>query len=63
MQVIGFYGKTTVHHNTQSKCPGGYPILHRGLKLNSKILARNYKKMNFTWASWFSAGELDKNCI
>ena len=27
-----------------SKCPGVNPILHRGLKLNSKISAGKYKK-------------------
>ena len=27
-----------------SKCPDGYPILHRELKLNSKISAGKYKK-------------------
>ena len=31
---------------TLSKCPGGYPILHRGLKLNSKNSAVNIKKKN-----------------
>ena len=27
-----------------SKCPGGHPILHRGLKLNSNISAGKYEK-------------------
>ena len=29
---------------TLSKCPGGYPILHGGLKWNSKNSAGKYKK-------------------
>ena len=31
-----------LHLNTLSKCPGGHPILHKGLKLNSKISAGKY---------------------
>ena len=31
-----------LHLDTLSKCPGGHPILHKGLKLNSKISARKY---------------------
>ena len=30
--------------HTLSKCPGGYQILHRGLKLNSRISSKKYKK-------------------
>ena len=30
--------------DTQSKCPGGRPILHRGLKLNLKISAEKLKQ-------------------
>ena len=46
-----------------SKCPGGHPILHRGLKLNSKISAKKYKKIKLTEASRFSTGELSKNYV
>ena len=31
-----------LHLNTLSKCPGGHPILHKGLKLNSKISVGKY---------------------
>ena len=34
--------------NTLSKCPSGHPILHQGLKLNSKISAEKYEKNKFT---------------
>ena len=42
--------------NTLSKCLGSHPILHWALRLNSKI------KKN-TGATWFSTGELSKNCL
>ena len=41
---------------TLSKSPGGHPILHQGLKLNSKISAGKYKKIKFTGVSWSSIG-------
>ena len=47
---------------TLTKCTGGHPILHRGLKLNSKILAgKCKKKKKITGASSFFTGELSKN--
>ena len=30
------------NENTLSKCPAGHPVLHRGLKLNSKIVMGQY---------------------
>ena len=50
---------------TVSKCPGGHPILHHGLKLNPNISAGKYKKMKSigTGVSWFSTGELSKNYV
>ena len=49
--------------DTLSKYPGGYLILQRGLKLNSKILVVKYKKIKFTRVSWFSTGELSKSYL
>ena len=40
----GATGVYTVNLDNLSMCPGGHPILHRGLKLNSKISAGKYKK-------------------
>ena len=34
--------KTPKTSNTLSNCPGGHPVLHMGLKLNSKISADKY---------------------
>ena len=39
---LWFAGNLTM--TTLSKYPGGHPILHRELKLNSKISAGKYKK-------------------
>ena len=55
--------KVLWYKHTLSKCPGGYSILHRGFKLNSKISAGKYKKIKFTGAGWFSTGELSKNYV
>ena len=38
-------------------------MLHPGLKLNSKISVRNYKKSIFTGITWFSTRELSKNHV
>ena len=48
---------------TLSKFPGGHPILHQGLKLNSKISAGNIKKIKFTRTNWFFNGELAKRYV
>ena len=54
---------TLKNHYTLSKWSGGHPILDWGLKLNSKISAEKYKKIEFTGASWFATGELNKNYV
>ena len=52
------YHRTTVCNfieevilRTLSKCPGRHPILHGGLKLNSKNSAGEYLKIELTGAS------------
>ena len=47
--------------DTLPKCPGGHPILHQGLKLNSKISTRKYKKkIKSTGSNGFDIKELRK---
>ena len=46
--------------NIRSKCPSGYSLLRRELKLNSKIAARICKKVKFAGVSWFFTVELSK---
>ena len=59
----GATGVYTVNLDTLSMCPGGHPILYRGLKLSSKISAGNIKKTKFTGVSWFSTGDLSKKYV
>ena len=47
---------------TLSKCPGGHPVLHRGLKLNSKILAENLKMLTSPGPGHFHQGSKQKLC-
>ena len=42
-------------------CPGSHLVLHRGLKINSKISAGRRKK--FTGPNWFFIGKLSKNYV
>ena len=42
-------------------CPGSHLVLHRGLKLNSKISAGRRKK--FARPNWFFTGKLSKNHV
>ena len=63
VQILHILTKIYSHQDTLSKCPGGHPILHRVLKLNSKISAGKYNKNKFTEASWFSTGELSKDFV
>ena len=45
--VIWIFGMTWENDlHTLSKCPSGPPVLRWGLKLNSKISAGKYKKLN-----------------
>ena len=49
---------------TLSKSPGGHPILHQGLKLNSKISAWKYKKkLNSPGSVDFPSGSYAKIMI
>ena len=49
--------------NTLPKCPGGYPILHRWLKLNSKISVAKYKKKIHRGQLIFHRGAKQKLCL
>ena len=48
---------------TLPKCPSGHSILHRGLKLNSKISAGKYKKLNSPGQVDFHRGAKQKLCL
>ena len=53
--------KTQIHANTLPKQPRGHHILHRGLKLNSKNSAREYrKKLNLSGPGDFPPGSQAK---
>ena len=60
----GATGVYTVNLDTLSMCPGGHPILYRGLKLNSKISAGKYKKNQIHWGQLiFHWGSKQKICL